>query len=46
MKLELCKKVCSECPFVEGALPGWLGSNTVEQILGARSFIVYPENIK
>lgn len=33
MKLEICKKICKECPFAIGSPPGWLGPHNSQDII-------------
>ncbi len=35
MKLNVCKKLCNECPFSKNSLNGWLGGATVQETLDA-----------
>ena len=36
MKLTVCTKLCSECPFSVASPKGWLGSHTLEGVLEAQ----------
>ena len=38
VKMSICKKICSECPFRNHSAKGWLGPHTVEEILHAQQF--------
>lgn len=38
MELNVCNKVCKECPFRKKSLQGWLGSHTVDEILNSQQF--------
>jgi len=36
--MKTCKKVCSECPFLNNSLRGWLGPHLPDEILNAMQF--------
>lgn len=37
MKLNVCSKLCSECPFSTNAPKGWLGSHSLGGVLAAQN---------
>lgn len=30
--MNICQKLCNECPFSKGSLPGWLSSYTIDDV--------------
>ena len=32
--MNMCEKICRECPFAKKSAPGWLGPHTVKSLMG------------
>jgi len=36
MMLNICKKICSECPFTSSSPTGWLGPHSLEDVINTQ----------
>lgn len=41
MKIPICKKPCSNCPFRKDSLKGWLGKSRAQEIADSDSFVCH-----